>query len=196
VRRPLPNLLTLISLLLLAAVSTLWLHSYARTDTFSIHVGVHNVGVCSDRGRLAAGYAHVPALADAPDSQVRWDWRAPLPDGPPDSPWAALGLGRGTVPLGRAMPVLGKLPFLASIFTNAVPAEYAQAPWWPLAVAAGPCLRLRTAVRRRGRSRNGWCAQCGYDLCATPGRCPECGDRAGKSGVNRADREVAGPGRT
>ena len=48
--------------------------------------------------------------------------------------------------------------------------------WWPPAAAAVlPACWLLAWVRKRRRPRPGHCASCGYDLRATPGRCPECG---------------------
>ena len=65
--------------------------------------------------------------------------------------------------------------------------EWYVVPIWPAFVAltvlaavtgapaAGACVRARTSRRRM---RLGLCADCGYDVRASPDRCPECGTPA------------------
>lgn len=61
---------------------------------------------------------------------------------------------------------------------------YVQVPWWALiAVLLAPVAvhlwRLRR-VRRAPDGQSPRCAMCGYDLRATPDRCPECGTVVGR----------------
>jgi hypothetical protein len=53
----------------------------------------------------------------------------------------------------------------------------AAIPFWfiVLVTGMGPALWWCGLRRRRSWARHGRCRGCGYDLRATPGRCPECG---------------------
>ena len=52
-----------------------------------------------------------------------------------------------------------------------------SAPVWPvpLVLALPPAVWLHRRAVRRASARAGLCLACGYDLRATPDRCPECG---------------------
>jgi hypothetical protein len=69
-------------------------------------------------------------------------------------------------------------------FYNHVSGRMAMIPLWlPFAVfAVAPGIVLIGRVRRARRKQNGRCPNCGYDLRATPQRCPECGRVPSKAG--------------
>jgi hypothetical protein len=58
-------------------------------------------------------------------------------------------------------------------------------PHWAVVLLTGvlPVTWLVRTLRARRRLRCGLCPSCGYDLRATPGRCPECGEAAAPAGA-------------
>jgi hypothetical protein len=68
----------------------------------------------------------------------------------------------------------GGFSYERSTMSGQVMAEHLAIPTYPLVVVTGLVLAWRMRRLRRIPIA-GCCANCGYDLRASPGRCPECG---------------------
>jgi hypothetical protein len=91
---------------------------------------------------------------------------------------------RRSGPYHRARAVLAdasQMPGIRAYWHGKLGRRLVAVPYWALVLGAAalPALWLGLTVRRsilgRSRRRAGLCGVCGYDLRATPGRCPECG---------------------
>jgi hypothetical protein len=175
--RRLINLLTLLSLLLCVASVALWVRSYAASDSFShgqldvdgdfsdvtgwgIETGEGGVAVSRDRLHQAGR-----PVDELPSGWV-WEPREPV--------------NLTDVWVGIPTTFATRMGFFWREFQSATPygttwrTRSVGFPVWPLAAltAVLPATWLYRRIRRHPR---GHCPACGYDLRATPDRCPECG---------------------
>ena len=160
-KRRLLNLLTLVSLLLGLGAGALWVRSYLRTDTVCVIRRPHMLYCETSRGTLA----------------IAWDTGIPPTSEPVIRAAAANGWAWEVAP-GRDRYGGIRHTFGFAWFHAAAGTTVERILHLPLAVVvlAAACLpAARAASRRLKRRRTGACARCGYDLRATPDRCPECG---------------------
>lgn len=160
--------LTAISLLLGAATLWLWVRSYGRIDRFDYVQAPARYTVNCARGHFEieidrnAGYA-------IPEQGLIWTpW-----SGPQGAADEAMVIRTMDYQFPRRIRFFG--------FTWGPPrgSQYVvTGAFWPLLFVAGmlPVWRFVSYGRRViRRQRKGVCFECGYDLRATPDRCPECG---------------------
>jgi hypothetical protein len=163
------NLPTALSLLLCAAVCVLWVRSSEHTAGFEWW----SAGTRGFEFRVHGAYARGGAagfyVGDYPAgltggtyelmyhrSRIEQPWRPP----PGTLGFAAVR----SDPVGRATAVRWH--------------ELRVPCWFLLLVAGSPAAWQARRVVSRLRRRTGLCPRCGYDLRATPERCPECGTPA------------------
>jgi hypothetical protein len=160
VRRRLFNLAAAVSLVLCVATVALWVRSYYYWDAIFLQRGVYSVDARTANGKFNVHMAERHAI-------------------PPWTVKVFRTFPRDSDPFYSGVPTgWNRLGFR---FSHPSDPDFAHAamvtiPFWFLAAASGvlPAHWSIRHSRRRGHIA-GRCSNCGYDLRATPDRCPECG---------------------
>ena len=170
-KRRLLNVLTLVSLLLCVAVVAFWARSHFMGDELRRYLPPHQFEVLSSGGLVRVGWGEFLA-ADCPPPE---GWRGTFWPFRRGSDTYESDLRQGTTFGFGYERWVRRTPRLTA------DTRLTTFPYWvpALAFAALPALAAvrRLRARRRARGLN-LCRSCGYDLRATPGRCPECGTEA------------------
>jgi hypothetical protein len=172
--RRLFTILSVLSLLLCVAACVLWASSYAALRSWSFGDGrvVYSVGLYRGRWeahryveddprfryeRPGVTYKSMPA-AEADEFGITVNLLAQLSGDLDFDRW-------GVRVYHYAQPWTSHRTYLLT------------APAWPVVLLSGlmPAASALARLRAVRRKRAGHCPTCGYDLRATPDRCPECG---------------------
>ena len=166
VRRRLFNFAVVVSLILGTATLVLWIRSRTTKDRFSCTYGYSLHLLASRHGAIGYQRLQMP---------TREPWSADLSSRPAD---AILFMGIvGEVDSVRSFGEEPSLELLGAELTPRL-GIYFVPHWMPLLAFAGlPACRATAIIRRRRAGTSGRCTTCGYDLRATPDRCPECGSQ-------------------
>ena len=180
-RRRLLNAFSAVSLLLCAAVCVLWVNSYwwMRTVHWHHHPREHFVTVvygrvlyCGASQKKSTRYLDDGWKVDRNAASAEWAdgwtrrrqqrmWQSS------EHRWHITFAGASVTRIENSFHTLTDTVFPLG---------------WLAAVLASPpaaWLVWRRRLRRAVRKQLGLCPACGYDLRATPARCPECGQAAG-----------------
>ncbi len=165
-----------VSLILCLATIVFWVRSYPARDVAGVRCasrGYHTAyALGTDRGLLAVSIFEMPdaeraaverALGQALETQRFFYVRGEPSRGPERSRWwNGLGFAVETSRLLTGLRTSSTIVFIPM--------------WLPLLITlAAPTAQLTGHLRRVRRRIKGRCPACGYDLRASPNRCPECG---------------------
>lgn len=169
--------LTTFSLLVLISLSILWLRSYRHTDRLTSVSTTGQKSLYSRQGHLVLNYLHAD-WSNQPASRfgIKYDRDTPAPPSEDLMVRLLLCTSRGVT---ESFHERAGFALYQRNRPDGVQYVIAVAPFWALAAASGllPLGWTVQRLRRRFFSRPvpGCCERCGYDLRATPQRCPECG---------------------
>ena len=201
-RRRLAKIASACSVVLLLATLALWARGYRARNGVWYSTDATRYGFHTYRGQLLLWKLSVApnptAMTWVTPTKMRagfvWDstpdaWYAPYRTGPMgiqpeellDAPSGGSGIDRRAVGF-RYVQTDAWYP--RAQLVHGYPVARSTAIYIPhaaiaLAAATLPVAGVIRARRKSRRQRRGLCAACGYDLRATPGRCPECGVVAG-----------------
>jgi hypothetical protein len=186
-RRKLFNLAAAMSLVLCVATAVFWVRSYWGSDYVEfekvsppLQSGSVNINIQTGLGRV-----QVQGLAQVYPPEIYKSWaRERVGRG-----WTMAAAGRMSY---AARPDFdpNPCPFYSKAVVGFQSANHFQKPYglpgifrgvviplWSICILLGalPVYRFMKWYHLRERARRGLCAICGYDLRATPDRCPECG---------------------
>ena len=166
-KRRLLNLLAAVSLLLFVAVVGAWARSYVP-EQFHVrsHDGRLHLIFAAGQWRLFDEDRHVTA------GEILREIRGFASGDPGSVRWAFAGFELSLSDRRSGFWMLA-IPYWALAFPSAAAAAWA----------------IRARRTRSAREKAGHCAACGYDLRASPGRCPECGAIA----AGTSEREGTAP---
>jgi hypothetical protein len=102
--------------------------------------------------------------------------------------WMPSGGARTRVFYQRRLASVDQTAYIGYSLTAKLPGvRWKSDPWWggsvlrirhwlvSILTSLLPCAALMSRIRRRLRRQTGVCPDCGYDVRASPERCPECG---------------------
>lgn len=176
VRRSLFTLAAVLSLLLCAATAGLWPRSYRTEDQFFARLHLRYINLRTYRGELGCEFGAV--CGDGPADLYTPAWLAghrmvPV-NSVPESDYIQIAEAEGRFSHLRHYHGVYGFRWHPRLDGNWEYKERGVAvPMWLLVLVATLLPVARWRPRRKHRS--GSCAVCGYDLRASPDRCPECG---------------------
>jgi len=179
-RRWLFNGLAAVSLLLFVATAAVWVRSHWVTDVFTYAWPLPPDSQLNPRRELIAvtilpgslglvdddfsGDYITMAIASLGFAHQSTYWQKVSCPGPTNF-WNRMGFGAGRYPTVNG----------SGGNSGKIHSQYLAVPFWFGLLLTSILPLRRFYVFRRDRRIPGFCDQCGYDLRATPDRCPECG---------------------